>query len=129
MILIIRTDKPDAEIGIYSVTGESIAYKQWYAHKELSGTILTVIEELLVKQGLSWPSLEGVVFYKGPGSFTGLRIGASVTNAIGRIQGIPCVAVSGSNWIAEGLKKVVKSDNQLVVPYYGSDPHITAQKK
>jgi tRNA threonylcarbamoyladenosine biosynthesis protein TsaB len=36
--------------------------------------------------------IEGVVCFKGPGSFTGLRIGLTVGNALAYAQNIPVVA-------------------------------------
>ena len=47
MILSIRTDKPEAEIGLFSADGQKLVYKTWQAHRELSSTILVVIKELL----------------------------------------------------------------------------------
>ncbi len=36
-----------------------------------------------------WEDLEGIEVEKGPGSFTGLRVGVSVANALGFALGIP----------------------------------------
>ena len=36
-----------------------------------------------------WKDLEGIDVEKGPGSFTGLRVGVSVANALGFALGIP----------------------------------------
>src|SRR3989344_1792281 len=38
---------------------------------------------------VNWKDLEGVEVEKGPGSFTGLRVGVSVANALGFSLGIP----------------------------------------
>ncbi len=46
IILTIRTDKPEAEIGLYD--GEQqLAYEMWSAHRQLAETIHTKIKELL----------------------------------------------------------------------------------
>ena len=37
----------------------------------------------------SWDELEGIEVETGPGSFTGLRVGVSVANALGFALGIP----------------------------------------
>lgn len=36
-----------------------------------------------------WKDLDGIEVEKGPGSFTGLRVGVSVANALGFALGIP----------------------------------------
>src|ERR1051325_4319407 len=101
IILTIRTDKPEAEIGLHEGP-KQLAYKKWLAHRELAKTIHSKLEELLNKSNIQLKDLNGIVFYKGPGSFTGLRIGASVANALAYSYEIPIVAKGGEDWIEEG---------------------------
>lgn len=125
MILTIRTEKPEAEIGLFTDDGQQIFYKKWQAHKELSTTILSVIKEPLGAQNIDFKDLIGVVFYKGPGSFTGLRIGASVTNALE----LKCVNENGEDWVQKGIIRLNNGENEPAVPFYGAEAHITQQKK
>lgn len=129
MIVTIRTDKPEAEVGLYDKNGTQKTYKIWEAHRQLSETIHGVIEELLTKQSLKWNEITGVVFFEGPGSFTGLRIGAAVANALGSAISVPVVSAGGDNWIDSGLKKLRNGQNGSAVPEYGSPVYITKQKK
>lgn len=123
--LTIRTDKPDAEIGLFEGTKE-LGYESWQAHRELGVTIHTKILTLLKTHQKSWPDLGGIVFYKGPGSFTGLRIGATVANTLADSLDIAIVAAGGDNWLKEGLSLLEnKKNNQKVVPFYDSEVHIT----
>ena len=80
LILTIRTDKPEAEIGLFE-DNKQLAYEMWQAHRELSDTIHKKIEKLLKSQKKDWQNIDGIVCFKGPGSFTGLRIGLTVGNA------------------------------------------------
>lgn len=125
MILTIRTEKPEAEIGLFTDDGQQIFYKKWQAHKELSTTILSVIKEPLGAQNIDFKDLIGMVFYKGPGSFTGLRIGASVTNALE----LKCVNENGEDWVQKGIIRLNNGENEPAVPFYGAEAHITQQKK
>ena len=125
MILTIRTDKQEAEIGLFSNEGKKISYKTWQAHRELSSTILGVIKELLDSQKLDFKDITGVVFYKGPGSFTGLRIGASVANALQ----VPCINEDGENWINNGISRLPSDQSELAEPFYGGEAHTTTPKK
>jgi tRNA threonylcarbamoyladenosine biosynthesis protein TsaB len=128
MILTIRTDKPEAEVGLYD--GETrLGYEKWLAHRELGVTLHMKISRLLQASGTSWSGIKGIIYYKGPGSFTGLRIGASVASALAYANDVPVVSVNGDDWIKAGLKKMDKSDDRIALPEYGAEPHITAPRK
>ncbi len=129
LILTIRTDKPEAEIGLYDGAGQ-LVYETWHAHRELSVTLHQKILDLLASKGNKLADLQGIVGYAGPGSFTGLRIGLTVANALAYSLAIPIVASQGEDWISQGVSKLQegKSD-KIALPEYGSPAHITQQKK
>jgi len=129
MILTIRTDNPMAEVGFYSSSGAMLSYKKWQAHRELSSTVLRIISNMLHDQGSTWNSIEGIIYYAGPGSFTGLRIGASLVNALAYTSSVPVVSVNGDNWINEGLSSLKTTSGRIAVPLYGSPANTTAPKK
>lgn len=129
LILTIRTDKPEAEIGLYD-GDHTLEYASWAAHRELSNTILGKIGELLKGHNYRLEDLEGIVCFQGPGSFTGLRIGMTVANALAYSFNIPIVATMEENWIAAGIERLRSGeDDRIALPHYGSAPHITQQKK
>lgn len=129
MILTIRTDKPEAELGLFEGCAK-IDYVVWQADRHLAETIHQKIEEMLQKQHKSWENLEGIVCFQGPGSFTGLRIGLTVGNALAFSLEIPIVAVQGEDWIRFGLERLMQGENDVqATPFYGADAHITPQKK
>ncbi len=127
LILTIRTDKPEAEIGLYDNL-QQLAYLTWPAHRELAETLHHKIKELLDGQGQALEDVQGVVVYDGPGSFTGLRIGISVANALATALRIPIIGSGGEDWLA-GLRKVASGKSEPVVPEYGAPVHITKPKK
>ena len=121
MKLTIRTEKPEAEIAIY-VDGEKQDEVLWQAHRELSDTILIKIDEI-VKKDLS--QLSGIVVFKGPGSFTGLRIGMTVANSLAYSLGIPIVATGGEDWKSEGISRLNAGENEkIAMPEYGGEANI-----
>ncbi len=129
MILTIRTDKSEAEIGLYDSHRE-INHETWTAHRELSNTLLLKIEELLEKSKITLSDIEGLVVFKGPGSFTGLRIGITTANTLAYSLSIPVVAQEGEEWISEGIKRIKAGvDEKISLPEYGGEANITKQKK
>lgn len=54
-----------------------------------SQVLLPLILKLLKHRMLDFSDLEGVEVEEGPGSFTGLRVGVSVANALGFALNIP----------------------------------------
>jgi tRNA threonylcarbamoyladenosine biosynthesis protein TsaB len=129
LILTFRTDKPEAEIGLYE-DDKQLAYQTWTAHRELGRTIHLKIDELLKSQNKSWQDVQGIVGFKGPGSFTGLRIGLSVANALAYANQIPVVATEGDDWLQQGLTKLVAGQNETIaLPEYGTEAFTTKPRK
>lgn len=129
LILTIRTDRPEAEVGLYD--GEKqLAYETWPAYRQLAETLHRTIESLLKGQHRDWPDIQGIVCFEGPGSFTGLRIGLTVGNALAYSYGIPIVAAQDPQWLQTGIGRLLsgESDKQAL-PFYGAEAHITARKK
>ena len=129
IILTIRTDNPQAEIGLYD-DDQQLGYEVWQGHRQLAETLHIKINDLLKSQNKDWPDITGVVAYQGPGSFTGLRIGLSVANAIANANSAPIVATTGDKWVTEGLELLGQGKGTTsVMPEYGAPVHITTPKK
>ncbi len=65
------------------------------ARRHASG-LLPAIERCLAEVGAGFAEIEGLVLADGPGSFTGLRVGASVAKALIRVRPMPL-------WVAPSL--------------------------
>jgi tRNA threonylcarbamoyladenosine biosynthesis protein TsaB len=64
------------------------------ARENSSQKLLPFIVEILEKEGSSFERITEIEVATGPGSFTGLRVGVSVANALGWVLKIP---VNGKN--------------------------------
>ena len=129
IILTLRTDNPEAEIGLYDGANQ-LAYETWTAHRQLAETIHSKVKALLGTKGKDWHDVQGVVAYQGPGSFTGLRIGLTVANALAQGLQVPIVAAQNPGWIETGVQRLLRGENDHVaLPFYGAEVHITPQKK
>jgi len=133
MILTIRTDKPESELGLFDGSTK-LTYETWQAHRQLAETIHQKIAKLLSVKGQTFEegleSISGIVVYEGPGSFTGLRIGMSVANALAYSVDVPIAASSGDDWIETGIKNLQGHPTKTpITPEYGMAPNITKPRK
>ena len=131
MILAIRTDKPEAELYLLKEDGVIIDQYVWTAHRELSNTLLSKIENILSKNSRELTDIIQVIVYKGPGSFTGLRIGITVANTLGYVLAVPVVGRQGEDWlmVPQGDSLPQKELSMLVIPNYGAEANVTAPRK
>jgi tRNA threonylcarbamoyladenosine biosynthesis protein TsaB len=103
---------------------------KWQAHRELSNTIHFKIKEILNTLSISLDEIEGIVCFEGPGSFTGLRIGLSVANALAYSYNIPIVARSGEKWLETGTKDLIAGKNdKIALPKYDRPAATTPPRK
>ena len=127
MYLAIRSDKPEAEIYLLDTNGQIVRQKIWSANRTLARDLPGEIDDLINQE---YDQLVGVIAFRGPGSFTGLRIGITVANAIAYGRGLPIVGAMGDDWFKVGIERLSNhEDDQIVLPEYGAVPHITPAKK
>ena len=128
IILTIRTDKPDAEVGLYDDENQ-LAYETWPAHRELSDTLHKKIKGILDSQQKDFKDVQGIVCFQGPGSFTGLCFCIIVVDAFAYGLDVPVVATQ-HDWIEQGIQRLKAGENdRIALPHYGAPVHITQQRK
>lgn len=129
MILAIRTDQPQATLVLVE-DGRQLESYSWQADRQLADTLLDQIEKLLARHQAGWAKLTGILVYQGPGSFTGLRIGATVANTVAYACEIPIVGSTSEDWLNKGLDALqTAKPGRQVLPQYGSEPNISQPKK
>lgn len=80
--------------------------------KTHSQTLLPMIHDMLNMAGVEIQDIDGIAVAAGPGSFTGLRIGASTAKGLAGALGIPIAAVPA----LEGLAYNLAGADALVCP-------------
>jgi tRNA threonylcarbamoyladenosine biosynthesis protein TsaB len=124
MILALRPDGPTTHIGI--LPGKLI---EWESQRRLADELLGRIRDLAKAQDKTINDLTGIVIYSGPGSFTSLRIGHTVANALAESLNIPIVGTQGDDWLEAGQKALSKAKaGEPVWPFYGAEANVTRPK-
>jgi tRNA threonylcarbamoyladenosine biosynthesis protein TsaB len=95
-IMAIETSSKVCSIALQTPT--QLFHQELIEEKKHTQIILPLIDHLLKEAHLSLDDLDAIAFSAGPGSFTGLRIAASVTQAIAFVHQLPVIPVS-SLWI------------------------------
>lgn len=101
-ILGIDTSGKVAAGALYDSAEECLLAQQLvYTKRTHSQVILPLAERILTDTGLTWQDVDGIAVAKGPGSYTGLRIGIAAVKAMCFALHIPCVGIStlaGLGW-------------------------------
>lgn len=133
MILLLDTSTPECRLTLTPdahVSSTEWRNYSWQADRDLAHHLLKFLHDKLAENGIGFADITAIGAMKGPGSFTGLRIGLTVVNTIARDREIPIVGASGAAWREESLKRIATLENdRLVMPEYGATPHITIPRK
>jgi len=128
MILLLDTSTPVCKLSL--VDGDLRFNDEWESGRTLAKGLLGYLQAHLERNGKTWKDISGIVAYKGPGSFTGLRIGLTVLNTFADSESVPIVGTTGDDWQAVGLARLEAGENdELVMPEYGAEAHITTPRK
>jgi tRNA threonylcarbamoyladenosine biosynthesis protein TsaB len=128
MILLLDTSTPVCRVTL--IDGDAVVDREWQADRTLAKGLLGYLRDCLAEHGKNFHDISGIGAFRGPGSFTGLRIGLTVLNTIADSEHIPIVGTQGAQWQQEALSRLKAGENDtLVMPFYGSEAHITTPRK
>lgn len=130
MIILLDTSSRTAKLTIYNADGEEKSYTEWEADRQMARGLHRFIAECLSSNNASIHELSAIGVYRGPGSFTGLRIGLTVANTLADSLAIPIVGATADDWPKRALTRLINGENDsLVMPEYGGEANITTPRK
>ncbi len=113
LLLAIDTSAQQCRVGLANdgtILDEAVGDSSRRAAQE----VLPLIEDLLARQDIALGKIDFLSVVSGPGSFTGLRIGVAVAQALSYTQNIPVVPISSMALLAWAAKNRHEAENWLV---------------
>jgi tRNA threonylcarbamoyladenosine biosynthesis protein TsaB len=118
-ILLIETATQVCSVGL-CVDNHLVSIRESFDQRSHAELITTFISEILHEGGCLFEQLDAVAVSKGPGSYTGLRIGISTAKGICFACDIPLISVDTLQALAWGMKvqaeKLSQRNDQLFCP-------------
>ena len=116
LLLLIESSTNNCSVALSS--GEEIIAVKEQSGKNIHSQNLTLfIEQIMNENQLDFSALHGVVVGKGPGSYTGLRIGMMAAKGICYGAELPLMAVNTLKAMASGYRDMNKPEgDQLLCP-------------
>ncbi len=98
---VLSIDTSNLVLGIALLDGEKVAGEYiTNLNKNHSVRVMPAIEQLLAECGVKPSDLEKIIVAKGPGSYTGVRIGVTIAKTLAWSLNIPLVGVSSLEVLA-----------------------------
>lgn len=112
LILSIETATPVCSIALHQ-DGQLLGNQSLFIAHSHSGLLVPSIKSLLEYCDIKQGQLDAVAISKGPGSYTGLRIGASTAKGFCDALNIPLIAINTLEAMAQGVRKYNINDAYL----------------
>lgn len=115
-ILSLETSTTNCSVAV-SVNGQTVALKEEnsknYSHAE---QLHVFIDEVLKKTGIKVDDLDAIAVSKGPGSYTGLRIGVSTAKGLCFACNLPLISIPTLESLAHQISSDKLTEDDLILP-------------
>ena len=116
LILLIETATSSCSVAL-TENGKIIGVREARERNIHASHITLFIEELMNSTGKKYADLDAIAVSKGPGSYTGLRIGVSTAKGLCYALDIPLLAINTLEAMASGLESEIDlHESDLLIP-------------
>lgn len=113
MILSIDTSTTVCSVALHTLEGKLVSYYEHHIDKSHSEYLAVMIQNVVDNAGIEMSELKGIALSEGPGSYTGLRIGASTAKGLCYTLDIPLMGVSTLKSMARQIAYTVDADDVI----------------
>jgi tRNA threonylcarbamoyladenosine biosynthesis protein TsaB len=103
---LLALDTASARCSVALLDGEVLTTRAVDTARDHATLILPMIDALLAEAGVSLRALDGIAFGRGPGSFTGVRVAAAVTQGLAAGADLPGLGISDLRALAARARTV-----------------------
>jgi tRNA threonylcarbamoyladenosine biosynthesis protein TsaB len=111
-LLALETSSSTGSVAVETPAG--LLVRELGSPREQTEQIIALTDELLGVACIGLPDLDGIVFGRGPGSFTGLRVSVAVAQGLAAVAEVPLLPVSSLLCIAERGWRELGCEHALV---------------
>lgn len=115
IILSIETSTKGCSTAIHQGS-QLVALSELFHEKSSSGMLTTLIQHVVKVSGLNFSDIDAIAVAKGPGSYTGLRIGVSTAKGLCFTLDKPLLAINTLQALAWQIHSIAQSVSALATP-------------
>ncbi|MFO7324770.1 MAG: tRNA (adenosine(37)-N6)-threonylcarbamoyltransferase complex dimerization subunit type 1 TsaB [Pseudomonadota bacterium] len=115
---LLALDTASAQCSAALLLGDRLLVRGVPTARDHAKLLLPMVDELLAEGGVTLRGLDGIAFGRGPGSFTGLRVAAAVTQGLAAGANLPVRPVSSLRALAAQVRRVLADRGEA--PLQGS---------